>query len=74
MCAFFGGRSECRIRKTSLPVVYIDFLSMYPSVNALIGRWRLVIDREIAIDEEWIRTEGTDRHLLGLQSGRPSIT
>ena len=51
MSAFFGGRAECRIRKTPLPVVYLDFLSMYPSVNALMGTWRLVVAREIAIDD-----------------------
>jgi hypothetical protein len=51
MAAFFGGRAECRIRKTPLPVVYLDFLSMYPSVNALMATWRLVVAREIAIDD-----------------------
>ena len=40
MNAFFGGRAECRIRRTPLPVVYTDFTSMYPTVNALLGNWR----------------------------------
>ena len=39
MNAFFGGRAECRIRRMPLPVVYIDFTSMYPTVNALLGNW-----------------------------------
>jgi hypothetical protein len=28
MAAFYGGRSECRIRNTDVPVVYVDFASM----------------------------------------------
>jgi hypothetical protein len=47
MAAFFGGRAECRIRKTALPVVYLDFLSMYPTVNALMGTWDLLTARRI---------------------------
>ena len=33
--AFFGGRTSAHIRKTAVPVVYTDFLSMYPTVNGL---------------------------------------
>ena len=51
MSAFFGGRAECRIRKTPLPVVYVDFLSMYPTVNALMGTWKLVTAQRVAIDD-----------------------
>jgi len=42
MTAYFGGRAECRIRNTPVPVVYVDFLSMYPTVNTLMGLWRLL--------------------------------
>jgi hypothetical protein len=42
MAAFFGGRSECRIRRTELPVVYCDFKSMYPTCAALMGTWDLM--------------------------------
>lgn len=51
MAAFFGGRAECRIRKVPLPVVYVDFLSMYPTVNALMGSWSLVSAQRIAVDD-----------------------
>jgi len=51
MSAFFGGRAECRIRKVPLPVVYVDFLSMYPTVNALMGSWPLVIAQRVAVDD-----------------------
>jgi len=37
--AYFGGRTSAHIRKTPVPVVYTDFLSMYPTVNSLTGLW-----------------------------------
>jgi hypothetical protein len=42
MCAYYGGRAECRIRRVPLPVRYVDFLSMYPTVNALMDNWSLL--------------------------------
>lgn len=39
MQAYYGGRAECRIRRTPVPVVYTDFLSEYPTVNTLMGLW-----------------------------------
>jgi hypothetical protein len=47
--AFYGGRASAHIRKQAVPVVYSDFLSMYPTVNSLMGLWQLVIAREIRI-------------------------
>jgi hypothetical protein len=49
MAAYFGGRAECRIRKTLVPVVPVDFLSEYTTVNALMGTWRHVTARRIAV-------------------------
>ena len=43
--AFFGGRTGVHIRKTVCPIVYLDFLSMYCSVNCLMNLWPLVIAR-----------------------------
>lgn len=37
--AYSGGRAECRIRRTPVPVVYTDFRSMYPTVASLMGMW-----------------------------------
>jgi hypothetical protein len=39
MVAYIGGRVESRLRRLLVPVVYVDFLSMYPTVNALMGLW-----------------------------------
>jgi len=49
--AFFGGRNSVHIRKVVCPVVYTDFLSMYSTVNTLMGLWRFVIAGEIRIIE-----------------------
>jgi hypothetical protein len=42
MQSYYGGRAECRIRKTAVPVVYTDFTSQYPTVNALLGNWNVL--------------------------------
>jgi hypothetical protein len=49
--AFFGGRASAHIRKASVPVVYTDFLSMYPTVNSLMRLWSFVIAQEITVTE-----------------------
>lgn len=50
--AFFGGRTSAHIRKNPVPAAYVDFLSMYPTVNSLMGLWQFVIAREIRIIEK----------------------
>lgn len=45
--AFFGGRTSAHIRKQAVPVVYTDFLSMYPTVNSLMKLWPFVIAERI---------------------------
>ncbi len=48
---YFGGRTECRIRKTVAPVDYCDFASMYPTINTLMDLWRLLTAERIrAVD------------------------
>lgn len=39
MSGYYGGRTECHIRRVPVPVVYVDFLSMYPTVNSLMNLW-----------------------------------
>jgi len=43
MATYFGGRAEIRIRREITQVLYCDFKSMYPSVNALMQLNRFVI-------------------------------
>lgn len=45
--AYFGGRTEIRIRRTIVPVVLTDFMSMYPTVCTLMGLWRFVIAESV---------------------------
>jgi hypothetical protein len=47
--AFFGGRTSAHIRRCAVPVVYTDFLSMYPTVNSLMNLWRFVIAHDIEV-------------------------
>jgi hypothetical protein len=51
MEAFYGGRSECRIRNLEVPVVYVDFLSMYMTCNALMGTWGLITADHLSLDD-----------------------
>ena len=42
MSAFFGGRAEARIVRTPVPISLVDATSMYPTVNALLGTWKVI--------------------------------
>jgi hypothetical protein len=50
MQAYYGGRAECRIRKTPVPVILTDFTSQYPTVNALLGNWDALTARNITFE------------------------
>jgi hypothetical protein len=52
MQSYYGGRAECRIRKTAVPVVHTDFTSQYPTVNALLGNWDVIKANTIRF-ENW---------------------
>jgi hypothetical protein len=67
MCAYYGGRAEVRIRRVPVPVVYLDFLSMYPTVNALMGLWEMVTAERVDAVED---TEGVRAFLDGLSPER----
>jgi hypothetical protein len=47
MQSYFGGRAECRIRRTPVPVIHTDFTSQYPTVNALLGNWNVLTSSSI---------------------------
>jgi hypothetical protein len=47
--AFFGGRTSAHFRKVPVPVLYTDFLSMYPTVNSLMRLWNFVTAYEIKV-------------------------
>jgi len=51
MQAYYGGRAECRIRHTAVPVVHTDFMSEYPTVNSLMGLWSLLTAENLTIED-----------------------
>lgn len=51
MTCYFGGRTECKIRKSPAKVDVLDFLSMYPTVCTLQNLWKFVIARKIEYRE-----------------------
>ena len=66
MVAYHGGRNECRIRRTPVPVTYVDFLSMYPTVNSLMGLWNLVTAETVEADDGPQLTDGVQQMLKHL--------
>ena len=52
MESFYGGRTECRIRHTGVPVETHDFTSMYPTVNSLMGLWRYLIAERVTVKSD----------------------
>jgi hypothetical protein len=52
MSSFYGARTECRIRGVKVPVTVVDFTSMYPTVNALMGMWGLLTARDVLVRDE----------------------
>jgi hypothetical protein len=51
MTTYYGGRAECHVRTVPVPVVYCDFLSMYPTVNTLMGLWRFLTAERIVVED-----------------------
>jgi hypothetical protein len=51
MQSYYGGRAECRIRHTSVPVVYTDVMSHYPTANTLLGLWWFLIAERLEIQD-----------------------
>lgn len=42
MSAYYGGRADARIRRCAVPVTLVDFTSMYPTVQTLMGMERFL--------------------------------
>ena len=49
--AFFGGRAECRIRNTPVPVVLTDVSSQYPTINSLLGNPDVLRAESLSFDD-----------------------
>ncbi len=51
LVTYYGGRSEVRLRRKIARVLYLDFLSMYPTVCTLMGLWRFVIAKGVRSED-----------------------
>lgn len=51
MQAYFGGRSEIRIRHQEMPIVVCDATSEYPTVAAIFKLWRLLVAEDVKVEE-----------------------
>ena len=51
MTAYYGGRCECKIRKTPTKVSVLDFTSMYPTVTLMLDLWPYLIADWIEIED-----------------------
>jgi hypothetical protein len=51
MQAYFGGRAECHIRKINFPILKLDFLSQYPTVNTLLDNWKILTAESVSYPE-----------------------
>ncbi len=51
MQTYFGGRAECHIRKVRVPIVRLDFLSQYPTVNTLMGNWEILTAESVSFPD-----------------------
>ena len=49
MVSYYGGRSEVKIRLQPTEVIYTDFKSQYPTVNALMGLQDLLLAERIEV-------------------------
>jgi hypothetical protein len=52
MQAYYGGRSETRIRCTEVPVVPVDFTSEYPTCCALLGLFDVLTAESITFEDD----------------------
>jgi hypothetical protein len=63
MTAFYAGRVETRIRKTPVPVTYLDCTSTYPTLFSLMDMYSFLSAEKI---EHSITTEKTQKFLDGM--------
>jgi hypothetical protein len=63
MSAYFGGRAEIRIRRTPVPIRYVDFTSMYPTVFELLGLWSWLTAERLAVRNASVEAQEFVSHI-----------
>ena len=69
MQAYFGGRAEAHIRRTRVPVMRLDFVSQYCTVNTLLRNWDVLT----AASVEFPDATKDVPHLLDMVARRPDL-
>jgi len=66
MSAYYGGRAEAHIRLKPVQVIYCDFKSQYPTVNALMGLQEMLLATDLSTRDATaaVRELLSDPHLL----------
>lgn len=57
MSAYYGGRTECRIRKQPTKVTVLDFTSMYPTITMILDLWPYLIAEKIVTEDATSETQ-----------------
>lgn len=69
MQSYFGGRAEVHIRRTRVPVMRLDFVSQYCTVNTLLHNWEVLTAASVKFPDA---TEDI-RQLLNRIARRPDL-
>ena len=51
MQSYYGGRAECRVRRTEVPVVPLDFVSQYATVCSWLGNSELLTAKRLSFED-----------------------
>jgi hypothetical protein len=71
MQGYYGGRCECHVRRTEVPVVHVDFTSQFPSANALLGNWQVLTAASVEFENATARVRRFLRSVSLEQAFRP---
>jgi hypothetical protein len=69
MQAYFGGRAEAHIRRTRVPVMRLDFVSQYCTVNTLLRNWEVLTAGSV----EFPDATNDVRQLLDMVARKPDL-
>jgi len=69
MQPYFGGRAEAHIRRTWVPVMRLDFVSQYCTVNTLLRNWEILTAASVEFPDATKHV----RELLDLVARRPDL-
>jgi hypothetical protein len=69
MQAYFGGRAEAHIRRTRVPVMRLDFVSQYCTVNTLLRNWEVLTAASIEFPDATKEV----RQLLEMIARKPDL-